>query len=128
MVTVFPLEADLVRVGRQRDEFVAVAVPEDEPVLAGADESVWRYDDPDHLADTIRLLAAGGQPPSLACDAVQRVIDQVEDHDRPIAAMLLLRTPIDEIARLLALGLSNAEIADRARHLEIVKRLDPAER
>ncbi len=108
----------LVHTNRRTPDLDGVAV------LAGADESVWRYDDPDHLADTIRLLAAGGQPPSLACDAVQRVIDQVEDHDRPIAAMLLLRTPIDEIARLLGISASTV----RARHLEIVKRLDPAER
>lgn len=106
----------LVHTNRRAPDLDAVAV------LAGAVESVWRYDDPDDLADTIRLVAAGGQPPSLACATVQRVIDQVEDHDRPIAAMLLLRTPVEEIARLLGISVSSV----RARHLEIVKRLDPA--
>jgi DNA-binding NarL/FixJ family response regulator len=93
-------------------------------VLAGAAGSVWRYDDPDELADTIRLVAAGARPPEPSSDAVTHVLDHIEDGDRPIAAMLLRRTPIDEIARVL--GISARRV--RGRHREIVKRLDNGER
>jgi DNA-binding NarL/FixJ family response regulator len=93
-----------------------------EAVLAGAAGSVWRYGDPDELADTIRLVAAGGKAfPALAPETIDRLIDQVEDRDRPIAALLLLDTPLDEIARILGIS-ARAAVSRRQR---IIKRLDP---
>jgi DNA-binding NarL/FixJ family response regulator len=90
-------------------------------VLAGAAGSVWRYGDPDELADTIRRVAAGGAAfPALAREMLDGLIDQVEDGDRPIAALLLLDRQLDEIARIL--GISARAVASR-RH-RIVKRLD----
>ncbi len=91
-------------------------------VLAGAAGVVWRYGDPDDLAAAIRCVAAGAPAaPELAGDTLQRLVDRVEDRDRPIAAMLLLGIPRSEIAR--TLGISEQTM--RARRWEIVKRLEP---
>lgn len=89
-------------------------------VIAGADGVLWRYGDPDELARTIRRTAAGEhEPQAVAHDAIRALIDHVEDHDRPIASMLLLRVPADEIAGTLGVSASHL----RARRREIVKRL-----
>jgi DNA-binding NarL/FixJ family response regulator len=91
-------------------------------MLSGAVGVVSRYGDPDELAWAIRCVAAGAPPaPELAGTTIQRLLDRVEDRDRPIAAMELLGIPRGEIAR--TLGIS--ERAVRARRWEVVKRLDP---
>jgi DNA-binding NarL/FixJ family response regulator len=91
-------------------------------VLAGAVGAVSRYGDPDELASAIRRVAAGRPPaPELAVPTIRRLLDRVEDRDRPIAAMELLGIPRGEIAR--TLGIS--ERAVRARRWEVVKRIDP---
>ena len=55
-----------------------------EAVLAGAAGSVWRYGDPDELAETIRLVAAGGKAfPALIPETIDGLIDQVEDRTDP---------------------------------------------
>lgn len=94
-------------------------------VIAGPDGVVWRYGDPEVLAKTITRVAAGHERPSvLPSRAIDRLIDYVEDRDRPIAAMLLLRTPVDEIAR--TLGISARAL--RVRRCELVRRLEPTAR
>jgi two-component system, NarL family, nitrate/nitrite response regulator NarL len=106
----------LVHAVERVEELVGVAV------LAGAMGVVWRYGDPDELAAEIRSVTAGRVPaPELGRDAVRRLLDRVEDRDRPLAAMLLMGIPRGEIAR--TLGIS--ERALRARRWEIVKRLEP---
>lgn len=91
-------------------------------VLAGAVGVVSRYGDPDELESAIRRVAAGTPPaPELAGPTIRRLLDRVEDRDRPIAAMQLLGIPRGEIAR--TLGIS--ERAVRARRWEVIKRLDP---
>lgn len=90
--------------------------------LAGAAGVIWRYGDPDQLAAAIRSVAAGARDaPALASNTLQRLVDRVEERDRPIAAMLLLGIPRGEIARSLGIG----ERALRTRCWEIVKRLEP---
>ena len=90
-------------------------------LVAGADGVLWRYVDGDELADTIRRVASGrGRPVDLTQDAIGRLIDCVDDRDRPIASMLLLGTPLGEIARIL--GISATAVRDR--RAVIVDRLD----
>jgi DNA-binding NarL/FixJ family response regulator len=89
-------------------------------MLAGADGVLWRYADPQQQARVIRRVAGGQQHfPNLRSDEVRALLDHVEDRDRPIVAMLLERTPRDEIAR--TLGIS-ARAVERRRQ-SILKRL-----
>jgi DNA-binding NarL/FixJ family response regulator len=91
--------------------------------IAGADGIIWRYGDPGQLVNLIRRAATGrGAAAGPAAGAIDGLLGRVEDRDRPIAAMLLLRTPVDEIARTLGISAS----ALRARRHELLRRLDDA--
>jgi DNA-binding NarL/FixJ family response regulator len=91
-------------------------------VIARADGIVWRYDDPGKIAARIRRRSDRGPRPSspLSREVIHAVIDRVEDRDRPIAAMLLLHTPPDEIARTVGIGGS----ALRLRRTQLIDYLD----
>jgi two-component system, NarL family, response regulator DesR len=96
--------------------------------IAGADGVVWRYGDPDELAQLIARVAAGkASRPALAHGAIAEVIDRVEDRDRSIAAMLLLSTPPDEIARTLGISARSFQARRRAilERLEDSRKDDP---
>ena len=94
-------------------------------LVAGADGVLWRYVDGDELADTIRRVAAQrGRPMDLTQDAIGRMIECLDDRDRPMASMLLLGTSLDEIARVLGVSAT----AVRARRAMIVKRLEAGPR
>ena len=89
--------------------------------IAGADGVLWRYGDPGLLADTIRRVSERRhRPPDVAGETIRRLIDRVDDRDRPIAAMLLQRIAPDEIAR--TLGISARSL--RARRRGIIRRLE----
>lgn len=91
--------------------------------IAGADGVLWRYGDPEQLVETIRRVAdKRHRPQDLGGEAICRIVDRVEDRDRPIAAMLLQRIAPDEIAR--TLGISAGGL--RARRRRIVRRLEQA--
>lgn len=93
--------------------------------ITGAAGAVGRYGDPNQLACTIRRTAAGEHRlQTVSADAISELIDLVEDHDRPIAAMLLQRISPDEIARTLGISASNL----RTRRREILKRLERSSR
>lgn len=92
-------------------------------MIVGADGVLWRYGDPDELASVIRSTGGGlGQRYTPSSEVIGALIDQVEERDRAIAAMLLLRTPPDEIARTLGISAS----AFRVRRREIARRLGEA--
>lgn len=94
-------------------------------MLAGADGVLWRYGDPDELASVIRSVGGGlAQQYTPSPEVIGELIDRVEERDRAIAAMLLLRTPPDEIAHTLGISAS----AFRARRREIARRLGEAGR
>jgi DNA-binding NarL/FixJ family response regulator len=92
-------------------------------IIAGAEAAMWRYGDPDELVEAIRRAASRPRlrtPVSAA--TVHRLIDRVDDRDRPIAALLLMRTPPDHVAW--TLGLSARSL--RARRREMLARLERA--
>lgn len=92
-------------------------------IVAGADGAVWRYGDPDELLAAIRRAASTPRPRTpLPAASVHRLIDRVDDRDRPIAALLLMRTPPDHVAW--TLGLSARSL--RARRWEMLARLQRA--
>lgn len=101
--------------GRRTPELDAIAV------IAGAEAAMWRYADPDELTKTIREVAGGCSHRSeVSSEVMHRILDRVVGRDRPIAAMLLLGTPRDEIAR--TLGISARSL--RARRWEMVRHLE----
>jgi DNA-binding NarL/FixJ family response regulator len=93
--------------------------------VAGADGVIWRYADAEEQASVIRRVAAGEQEiPDLEPSAFHALLDQVEDDDRAIVAMLLEQTPPDHIASMLGISAHSLE----RRRRGILKRLGgPAE-
>jgi DNA-binding NarL/FixJ family response regulator len=90
--------------------------------VAGADGVIWRYADPEEQAAVVRRAASGEQQfPYLEPSAIHALLDQVEDHDRAIVAMLLEHTPPDHIAGMLGISAHSLEL----RHQGILKRLGP---
>lgn len=89
-------------------------------IVAGADGVLWRYADPEQQAGVIRCAANGAQHfPNLRPDDVLALLERVEDRDRAIVAMLLQRTPPDDIAR--TLGISARAL--QRRHTRILSSL-----
>lgn len=90
--------------------------------VAGADGVIWRYADPEEQAGVVTRAASGEQQfPHLEPRAIHALLDQVEDHDRAIVAMLLEHTPPDHIAGMLGISAHSLEL----RHQGILKRLGP---
>jgi DNA-binding NarL/FixJ family response regulator len=90
--------------------------------LAGADGVLCRYADPEEQVAVVRRAAAGEQQfPDLQPSEIHALLDQVEDRDRAIVAMLLEHTPPDHIAGLLGLSARSLEL----RRQGILKRLGP---
>src|SRR5437764_15444793 len=82
------------------DEHLACAAS-----LAGADGVLCRFADPEEQVGVIRRTASGKeQSPDLQPSAIHALLDQVEDRDRAVVAMLLEHTPPDHIAGLLGLS------------------------
>jgi DNA-binding NarL/FixJ family response regulator len=74
-------------------------------IVSDADGVLWRYADPEEQAGVIRRAATGAQHfPNLRPDDVLALLDRVEDRDRAIVAMLLRRTPPDDIASTLGIS------------------------
>ena len=58
--------------------------------VAGADGVLWRYADPEEQASVIRRAASGEQQfPNLQPNEIHALLDQVDDRDRAIVAMLI---------------------------------------
>ena len=92
-------------------------------LVAHADGLVWRYADPATLAAAIKDIVVGRERfPAFEPDAPQRLADQVADGDRAIASMLVLRTPRDDIARILGISARKVD----ARRQNILGQLDRA--
>ena len=90
--------------------------------VAGADGVLGRYADPEEQVAVIRRAASGKQQfPELQPRAIHALLDQVEDRDRAIVAMLLEHTHPDHIAGLLGLSARSLEL----RRQGILKRLGP---
>ena len=90
--------------------------------LAGADGVLCRYADPEEQVADIRRVASGKQQfPDPEPSEIHALLDQVEDRDRAIVAMLLEHTPPDHIAGLLGLSARSLELRRQA----ILKRLGP---
>jgi DNA-binding NarL/FixJ family response regulator len=90
--------------------------------VAGADGVLWRYADPEVQASVVRRAASGERVfPDLQASEVLALLDQVEDRDRAIVAMLLEHTPRDHIAGLLGISVRSLE----ARRQDILRRLGP---
>ena len=90
--------------------------------VAGADGVLCRYADPEEQVAVIKRAASGRQQfPELQPSAIHVLLDQVEDRDRAIVAMLLENTPPDHIAGLLGLSAHSLEL----RRQGILKRLGP---
>ncbi len=90
--------------------------------VAGADGVLSRCADPEEQVAVIRRAASGTQQfPDLQPNAIHALLDQVEDRDRAIVAMLLEHTPPDHIAGLLGLSARSLEL----RRQGILKRLGP---
>jgi DNA-binding NarL/FixJ family response regulator len=80
-------------------------------IVAGADRVSPRYAGPDNLAAVAGRAADGEQHfPTLSPDGVLRLLDRVEDRDRPILAMLLERVPSDDVARTLGISAHALEL------------------
>jgi DNA-binding NarL/FixJ family response regulator len=78
--------------------------------VAGADGVIWRYADAEEQASVVRRVAVGEQHfPDLEPSAFHAVLDQVEDDDRAIVAMLLEHTPPDHIASMLGISAHSLE-------------------
>src|SRR5947209_3982784 len=79
--------------------------------LAGADGVLCRYADPEEQAAVVRRAASGEQQfPDLQPSELHALLDQVEDRDRAIVAMLLEHTPPDHIAGLLGISARSLEL------------------
>jgi two-component system response regulator DesR len=90
--------------------------------LAGADGVLCRYADPEEQAAVVRRAASGEQQfPDPQRSELHALLDQVEDRDRAIVAMLLEHTPSDHIAGLLGISARALEL----RRQGILKRLGP---
>ncbi len=90
--------------------------------VAGADGVLCRYADPEEQAGVVRRVASGEQQfPSLQPAEIHALLDQVEDRDRAIVAMLLEHTPPDHIAGVLGISARSLEL----RRQDILKRLGP---
>jgi DNA-binding NarL/FixJ family response regulator len=90
--------------------------------VAGADGVLCRYADPEEQAAVVRHAASGEQQsPDLQPSEIHALLDQVEDRDRAIVAMLLEHTPPDHIAGLLGLSARSLEL----RRQGILRRLGP---
>ena len=90
--------------------------------VAGADGVLWRYADPEEQAAVIRRAASGEQQfPNLQPSEIHALLDQVEDRDRAIVAMLMEHTHPDHIAGLLGISAHSLEL----RRQGILKRLGP---
>jgi DNA-binding NarL/FixJ family response regulator len=90
--------------------------------VAGADGVIWRYADPEEQATVVRRAVSGEQQfPHLRPSAINALLDQVEDQDRAIVAMLLEHTPPDHIAGMLGISAHSLEL----RYQAILKRLGP---
>jgi two-component system nitrate/nitrite response regulator NarL len=90
--------------------------------VAGADGVLCRYADPEEQVAVVRRAASGKQQfPDLQPSEIHALLDQVEDRDRAIVAMLLEQTPPDHIAGLLGLSARSLEL----RRQGILKRLGP---
>ena len=90
--------------------------------IAGADGVLWRYADPEEQVCVVRRAAAGKQQfPDLQPLEIHVLLDQVEDRDRAIVAMLLEHTHPDDIASLLGITARSLEL----RHQGILKTLGP---
>jgi DNA-binding NarL/FixJ family response regulator len=90
--------------------------------VAGADGVLCRYADPEEQAAVVRRAALGEQQfPDLEPSEIDALLDQVEDRDRAIVAMLSEHTPPDHIAGLLGISARSLEL----RRQRILKRLGP---
>lgn len=88
--------------------------------VAGADGVLCRYADPEEQAGIVRRAASGErQFPKLQLTAIHALLDQVEDRDRAIVAMLMEHAPPDDIAGLLGISARSLEL----RRQNILKRL-----
>jgi two-component system, NarL family, response regulator DesR len=88
--------------------------------LAGADGVLCRYADPEEQVAVVRRATSGRQQfPDLQAGEIDALLNQVEDCDRAIVAMLLEHTPPDHIADLLGLSARFLEL----RREGILKRL-----
>jgi DNA-binding NarL/FixJ family response regulator len=92
-------------------------------MIAGGDGVFDLETGAERLAGVLARVGAGEQVfPALVPDPFRELADRVDEGDRRIVAMLLLRVSPDEIAR--ALGISANSL--RARRAAIVRRLDAA--
>jgi DNA-binding NarL/FixJ family response regulator len=93
--------------------------------IAGADGVIWRYADAEEQANVVRRVAIGEQHfPDLEPSAFHVLLDEVEDDERAIVAMLLEHAPPDHIASMLGISAHSLE----RRRQGILKRLGgPAE-
>ncbi len=92
-------------------------------LIAGGDGVFDLETGAERLAETLARISAGEQVfPALVPDPFPELADRVDESDRRIVAMLLLRNSPDEIARLL--GISGNSL--RARRTAIAGRLDAA--
>jgi two-component system, NarL family, response regulator DesR len=90
--------------------------------VAGADGVLWRYADPEEQVGVVMRAVSGEQQfPDVQPSEIHALLDQVEDRDRAIVAMLLEHTPPDHIAGLL--GISARSF--RLRRRGILRRLGP---
>ena len=90
--------------------------------VAGADGVLCRYADPEEQVRVVRRAAAGKQQfPDLQPSEIHALLDQVEDRDRAIVAMLLEHTHPDHIAGLLGISARSLEL----RRQGILKTLGP---
>jgi DNA-binding NarL/FixJ family response regulator len=90
--------------------------------VAGADGVLCRHADPEEQAGIVRRVASGEQHfPSLQPTEIHALLDQVEDRDRAIVAMLAEHTPSDHIAGLLGISARSLGV----RREGILKRLGP---
>lgn len=90
--------------------------------VASADGILWRYADPEEQVGVIRRAAAGEQQfPELQPSEIHLLLDQVEDRDRAIVAMLIEHTHPDDIAGSLGISAHSLEL----RRQGILKRLGP---
>lgn len=92
-------------------------------VIAGGDGVFDLETGAERLAGVLARLGAREQVfPALVPDPFRELADRVEEGDRRIVAMLLLRVSPDEIARVLGISANSL----RARRAAIVRRLDAA--
>ncbi len=92
-------------------------------MIAGGDGVFDLETGAERLAEILARIDAGEQVfPALVPDPFRELADRVDEGDRRIVAMLLLRASPDEIARLLGISANSL----RPRRAAIVRRLDAA--